>query len=453
MLAQNGNIYGTTNWNQSNIYGITTGGTETLLWQSAQGAGDQCEWQPGTYYPPFNGMTLGADGLLYGACWMWEGNGNSSGVIYKYDPSQGQNGITVVYSFPVGEQTLPNVLTLGTDGNLYGTTFGTGSSSLGTVFQFKPTTNKLTTLHNFQGVEFSDGANPTGPLTLGSNGSFYGTTYGGGVNGGSSSGTVYSITTKGKIKILYSFNTFTNPTSGTNPNAGVAQGNDGNFYGITFSGGTAGQGTIFKVTPAGKLTSLHNFNESADNAGYPVWPLTLGSDGNFYGSAQDCNAGGCSAESLFEIATKAKKGTYTYTNLYNFTNPSSCTGYTPTGCIPSSALLQHPNGNFYGVTADGGGSYPGYATGVFYSLSTGLKPFVSLQFPRGTEGSSLGIFGQGFQTGPATAVSFNGTVASFTVVSDTYMTATIPTGATKGYVTVAEPAGTLQSKIKFTPIK
>jgi hypothetical protein len=88
---------------------------------------------------------------------------------------------------------------------------------------------------------------------------------------------------------------------------------------------------------------------------------------------------------------------------------------------------------------------------VFYSLNTGLKPFVSLQFPLGTEGTLLGIFGQGFLTGPATAVSFNGKAATFTVASDTYMTATIPSGASKGYVTVAEPSGTLQSNIKFTP--
>jgi hypothetical protein len=89
--------------------------------------------------------------------------------------------------------------------------------------------------------------------------------------------------------------------------------------------------------------------------------------------------------------------------------------------------------------------------GTFYSLNTGLKPFVILQFPLGTEGTSLGIYGQGFVTGPATAVSFNGTAASFTVASDTYMTATIPTGATKGYVTVSEPSATLKSNRIFTP--
>jgi len=449
VLGRDGNIYGTTNWNQSNIYNMTPGGAETRLWASAEGSGDQCEWQVGSYYPPFNGMTMGSDGLLYGTCWMWGYNQTSLGAIYKYDPSQGQNGITVVYSFPLDDcdAYLPSALTLGTDGNLYGVGYGCGGS-LGSVFRFNPTTNTVATLHTFQGIESNDGANPSGPLTLGSNGDFYGTTYAGGVNGGSSAGTVYSITTKGKIKILYSFNAVTDPTTGTNPNSGVVQGADGNFYGVTYSGGIYGEGTIFKITPGGKLTFLHSFNESTDNAGYPVWQLTLGSDGNFYGSAQDCNAGGCSNESLFEISTKAKKGAYAYRNLYNFPNPEACSGTTP-GCVPSSPLLQHPSGTFYGVTALGGEGF--YGEGVFYSLSTGLAPFISLQFPLGTEGTSLGIFGQGFTT--ATAVAFNGKAANFIVVSDTYLTATIPSGATKGYVTVTESSATLKSVIKFTPKK
>jgi uncharacterized repeat protein (TIGR03803 family) len=453
VLGRDGNIYGTTNWNQSNIYSMTPAGAETRLWQSAQGAGDQCEWQVGSYAPPFNGMTLGADGLLYGTCWMWDSNASSAGIIYKYDPSLGQSGITVVYSFPINgcDAYLPSALTLGTDGNLYGTTFGCSASStdpIGSVFKFNPTTNTLTILHTFQGTSSNDGQNPSGPLTLGANGDFYGTTYAGGISSGSISGTFYSITTKGKLKILYSFNFFTDSTTGTNPNAGVIQGADGNFYGVTFSGGTSGEGTIFKMTPAGKVTFMHNFNIGTDNAGYPVWPLTLGSDGNLYGSAQDCNAGGCSPESLFEIATKVKNGTYTYTNLYNFTNPEACGGVTP-GCVPSSPLLQHPNGTFYGVTALGGEGF--YGQGVFYSLSKGLNPFLILQFPVGTEGTSLGIFGQGFSG--ATAVAFDGTPASFTVVSDTYLIAIIPAGAKKGIVTVTESSATLKSNIKFTPKK
>jgi hypothetical protein len=80
-----------------------------------------------------------------------------------------------------------------------------------------------------------------------------------------------------------------------------------------------------------------------------------------------------------------------------------------------------------------------------------LKPYIILQFPRGTTGSTIGIFGQGL-TGTK-SVSFNGITATFTVVSDAYLTATIPTGATTGYVTVSTPSSTLKSAIKLTIVK
>jgi uncharacterized repeat protein (TIGR03803 family) len=447
VLGRDGNLYGTTDPNLTNIYSMTTAGVETPLWQSGPiGENEgQCEWQYGGYDPPFGGMTLGADGLFYGTCQYWEDNPALS-IIYQYDPGQGANGLTVVYSFPIVSGIgywQPSALTLGTDGNLYGTAIptSTGFTTGGIVFQFNPTTQKLTTLHTFLGSP-NDGAYPYGPLALGTNGDFYGTTTGGGVEG---QGTVYSITTKGKIKILYAFNNITDPTSGSYP-VGVTLGNSGNFYGQTYEGGTFGQGTIFEITAAGKLTWLHNFNETTDNAGFPLYPLTLGSDGNLYGSSMNNNG----VQSLFEIATKAKKGVYTYTDLYNYNSPSVCEQNSSQGCLPTSTLLQLPNGLFYGVTWTGGEAD---FYGTFYSLNTGLKPFVTLQFPLGTEGTSLGIFGQGFVTGPASAVSFNGKTAAFTMVSDTYMTATIPSSATKGYVTVTEPAGVLRSNIEFTPKK
>jgi uncharacterized repeat protein (TIGR03803 family) len=277
-------------------------------------------------------MMLGADGLLYGTCNSWNGNPNRA-VIFQYDPSELRNGLMVVYHFPINGLGYlnPTVLTLGTDGNLDGTAQETGTSIDGTVFQFNPTTKKLTTLHNFQGSASSDGANPAGLLVLGTNGDLYGTTTAGGISGGSNGGTFYSIATKGKIKILYSFNTFANPTSGYYPSAGVTLGNNGSFYGVTFNGGTSAQGTAFEITPAGKITWLHNFNETTDNAGFPIFPLTLGGDGNLYRAAT--NNGG--VEIVFEIATKPVKKVYTYTDLYNFPTPSSPTA-TP---VPPSAAF------------------------------------------------------------------------------------------------------------------
>ena len=78
----------------------------------------------------------------------------------------------------------------------------------------------------------------------------------------------------------------------------------------------------------------------------------------------------------------------------------------------------------------------------------GLGPFVALVRNSGKVGQTGGILGQGF-TG-TTDVSINGTPATFTVVSDTYLQATVPAGATSGSVTVTTPTGVLTSNVPFT---
>ena len=166
-------------------------------------------------------------------------------------------------------------LTLGNDGNFYGTTQQGGNSGYGTVFQVT-TNGTLTTLVNFNE---NDGAYPVAGLTLGSDGNFYGTTEYGGTNGGY--GTVFKVTTNGTLTTLVSFNGY--PGNGKYPWAALTLGNDGNFYGTTSEGGPGpAGGTIFKVTTNGTLTTLVNFNEN--DGAYPVAALTLGNDGNFYGT-------------------------------------------------------------------------------------------------------------------------------------------------------------------------
>jgi len=442
-LGRDGNFYGTVeNPNgHSGIYQMTPEGSGTVLWADTSPSATQC----------LIGLTLGNDGLFYGTCMEWGGNNyitGGSGVIFKYDPSQGQNGFTVLYSWPscwsgdYNDSVLPGPLTLGTDGNFYGeTTGGPGGSTCpnqyGSVFKITPE-GTFTTLHVFQGSSSNDGEYPSGPLTLGANGNFYGTTQLGG-NIGQNGGTVYEITPKGKVKLLYSF------TNTYEPLAGVTQGDDGKFYGTTSENGTYSEGTIFQLTTAGKIAYLHNFNYAVDYVAYPFNPLTLGTDGDLYGPA-NCFPWGCGPESLYKITTKG-----VYTDLYNgFTNPEgACPDWSTTGCGLSSPMALAPSGIFYGTTQQGGDNGQPVGRGVFYSFSTGLNPFVSLQFPLGAIGTTLGIFGHGFAT--ASAVEFNGTLAGFSVVSDTYLTATIPAGATKGYVTVTESSGSLKSNAKFTP--
>ncbi|HXM19949.1 MAG TPA: IPT/TIG domain-containing protein [Terriglobales bacterium] len=100
-------------------------------------------------------------------------------------------------------------------------------------------------------------------------------------------------------------------------------------------------------------------------------------------------------------------------------------------------------GKIYGMAGNGGT----HKWGVVYSFDVGLGPFVSLVSTTGKVGITIEVLGQGF-TG-TTAVSFNGTAATFTVVSDTYLKTTVPSGATTGFVTVTTPGGTLTSNKEF----
>jgi hypothetical protein len=127
------------------------------------------------------------------------------------------------------------------------------------------------------------------------------------------------------------------------------------------------------------------------------------------------------------------------------------------GGDPASSLFQATNGMFYGTTAIGGkyskcDDGDGSGCGTLFSLSAGLGPFVSLARSSGKVGQTSGILGQGF-TG-TTSVSYNGNPGTFTVKSDTYLTATVPAGATTGAVTVGTPSGNLTSSVLFrvTPV-
>ncbi len=113
------------------------------------------------------------------------------------------------------------------------------------------------------------------------------------------------------------------------------------------------------------------------------------------------------------------------------------------GAVPIGGLIQATNGTFYGSSSQAGP----YNSGTLFSLDLGLGPFVTFVRAAGKVGQTGGILGQGF-TG-TTSVSLSGIPASFTVVSDTYIKATVPAGATTGYVTVTTPSGVLTSNVPF----
>jgi uncharacterized repeat protein (TIGR03803 family) len=148
----------------------------------------------------------------------------------------------------------------GSDGNFYGTTEAGGTNEVGTVFQIS-TGGTLTSLYSFIGT--NDGANPEAGLALGSDGYFYGTTEAGGAytdQNGEGYGTVFKISTNGTLTSLYSF---TGGNDGAYPYAGLVQGSDGSFYGTTEGGGQGGAGTVFRLTvgPAAPVFQAVTLND------------------------------------------------------------------------------------------------------------------------------------------------------------------------------------------------
>lgn len=249
-------------------------------------------------------------------------------------------------------------------------------------------------------------------------------------------GTVFRMSPAGKLTTLYTFCSQSGCTDGAQPWAGLVQGSDGNFYGTTSVGGSANSGTVFKITPSGALTTLYSFCALANcsDGSQPGATLIEGTDGNFYGTTNE--GGGANQGTVFQITPGG-----TLTTLHAFCLLSSCDdGYGPIG-----ALVQGTNGTFYGTVANGGGSI--FSVGNIFSLSMGLGPFVRTQTSAGRVGSTVIILGTNL-TG-ATAVSFNGTTAAFKVVQSSEIQATVPAGATTGPVTAVTPSGTLQSNAAF----
>ena len=221
----------------------------------------------------------------------------------------------------------------------------------------------LTTLANFNG---SNGANPLfATLIQGTDGNFYGTTSAGGTHG---QGTVFKASPAGALKTLYSFCSKSNCADGSAPYAGLVLGTDGNFYGTTESGGASGDGSVFKITPRGVLTTLHSFN--FHDGANPYAALIQAKDGNFYGTTE---SGG--AHILGTVFKITPRGVLTMLHSFNSTDGSS----------PEAALTQALDGNFYGTTYNGGGE--GYGT-VFKITSSGTLATLHI-FDDGTEGRAI----------------------------------------------------------------
>ncbi len=354
---------------------------------------------------PWGGLVLSPGGSFYGA--TGGGGTTGSGTVFKVTPT---GTLTSLHSFDNSDGSEPTVgLILASNGNFYGTTTGGGASSVGNIYEVTPA-------GGFTSLGSPPGYYPDGRLVQGANGLFYGTAYEDGI---------FQMTAAGKFTTLH---TFSGGTDGDLPHGPLIQGKDGNFYGGDTSGSSGANGIIFKMTPSGKLTTLYTFCSLASCAdgGAPQQGVIQATDGNLYGIT---TVGGANHDGTIFQLTPAGA----LTTLYSF----------PGGTVSYGGLLQATDGNFYGVTKTGGSG----TVGSVFRLSTGLKPFVHPVTTSGKVGATVVILGTNL-TG-ATAVDFNGTAATVVKLTKTYVSATVPAGATSGSITVTTPGGVLTSDAKF----
>ncbi len=320
VLANDGNFYGTTyaggtgncGGGCGTVFMVTSEGSLTILnsFDSADGV------------EPAGTMVQGADANFYGMAFFGGAYcvpQGGCGTIFTLSGGT----LSAFHSFDFQDGYLPEALVQGTDGNFYGVTNGggtgsycTASNGCGTIFQITPS-GTLTTIYSFCSQEnCSDGEGPTG-LMQGTDGNLYGTTSYGGIGGNCSGGcgTLFSITFAGALTTLHNFT----GTDGSFPwFSNLVLGADGNFYGTTFAGGTSsncggGCGTIFRVIPGGTLTSLHSFNQKAGSE--PAGALVQGTDGNLYGTTY--LGGSHNDGTVFRLTPAAVKTTTTLTSSPN----------------------------------------------------------------------------------------------------------------------------------------
>jgi uncharacterized repeat protein (TIGR03803 family) len=434
--GNDGKFYGTTNQGGTTpdsrlggtVFAITPTGKLTTLYNFYAD------------YNPFNGqnpngpLVQGPDRNFYGTA--YGGGLHNAGTVFKISKD---GELTTLYSFCHSHPICPDGarptsgLVQGLNGNFYGLTVAGGANGEGTIFQITPG-GKFTSLYSFCSLpNCADGSFPyQSGLVVGANGNIYGTTYQGGVCPVSSSGcgTIFQITPAGELTTVYNFCHLADCADGATPVHGLVLGADGNLYGVTALGGlpssicTIGCGTLFKITPGGKLTTLYSFCSQGNCYYYTLSPVQA-SDGNFYAVSPAGPPG-----SYGEIVKFTRRGVIS--TLYSFESS--------VGSLES--LMQATNGGFYGTALVGSDG-----DGAIFSISIGPAPFVETQTVVGTVGSLVNILGNDLKG--ATAVTFNGTPAAFKVVSGAEITATIPARATTGPVRVTTSSGTLSSNIPF----
>jgi uncharacterized repeat protein (TIGR03803 family) len=286
--------------------------------------------------------------------------------------SRSYGPMTLLYSFCArvycGDGADPyGGLTADGAGGFYGTTSGGGTVSCGyrtrcgAIFKLTPSGSGYSenVIYNFKGSGNGDGASPAASMIVGGDGSYYGTTAGGGPSGcyyfsyHKGCGTVFKLTPSGSgytESVLYSFcpGSYCG-TDGYYPYGGLTEDKYGDFYGTTEWGGAGlGYGTVYELTPSRSGYTeriLHSFQGGRDG-GYPYGNVIFGNDGALYGTT---SAGGGGSGTIFKIQPSGKG----YSIVYKFAGK-------PDGAAPYAGLTLGANGTFYGTTWLGGSGYCEY---------------------------------------------------------------------------------------------
>jgi uncharacterized repeat protein (TIGR03803 family) len=393
----------------TNIYGSVTSSVATLTLlaptQALQSvvlrsfgatAGDG-QW-------PMAGLMQASNGLLFGT--TYAGGAYGDGTVFMVGTNGSNYAIRAQFSGFNGDAGRPEAAVMqGSDGALYGTTADGGAFGYGTVFRIQDPigAGAPVLIHSFGGSERGDGAEPYAGLVQASDGLVYGTTVSDGASG---YGTVFRLSTNGGSYSLR--NSFSATAGGgIHPYGGVVQGFDGALYGSTYSGGTFGCGTVFRLASSGAAQWLHSFTNSAGDGAFPYTGLAQSSDGTLYGTTESGGAAG--AGTVFGIA--ADGSGYGVRVSFSGTNGS--------GANPDGGVVAGNDGAVYGTTYSGGAV--GYGT-VFrvknpagapvleyihsFSNTNGDGAYPAAGLLQAADGSFFGTISSGGSVGEGTIYEF-----------------------------------------------
>lgn len=281
---------------------------------------------------PYAGVLRGTDGGLYGT--TVAGGISNFGSVFRLNPDG--TGFATLKSFLGANEGLGSYggLALGTNGALYGTTYGGGTSNLGTVFKLDQKGDNFTVLHSFLGG--ADGANPWAGLLAGRNGAVYGTTY---FANSATRGTVFRMDEDGSNYMI--LHNFTGNPDGQEPRGRLIESSDGRLYGTTVFGGSGFRGAVFSMDTNGGSYTVFSFS-GAGIGGGPEAGVMEASDGVLYGTLYD---GGSNSLGIVFALTK---------DFGSFVVLRRFTGANGDGKWPNTELVEGTDGALYGLTEQGG---------------------------------------------------------------------------------------------------